>query len=352
MAQSSRVNRRVVLASRPTGAATLASFRLEQTPVPDIREGEVLLRTLWLSLDPYMRGRMSDAPSYTAPVQLGEVMVGGTVARVEKSQLAGFAPGDRVVAMSGWQDYAVSDGKGLFKLPPGYERPSYALGVLGMPGFTAYMGLLDIGKPQPGETVVVAAATGAVGSVVGQIAKLDGCRAVGIAGGKAKCDWAVSDLGFDACIDHHGPALTERLAGACPQGVDVYFENVGGRIFEAVLPLLNPRARIPVCGLISQYNAAPQADPPAEGDWMAKLMRTILVKRLTLRGFIIFDDYGPRLGEFGRTMEAWLRAGRIKYREDVVQGLENAPGALLGLLEGRNFGKLVVEVGPREVPAA
>jgi NADPH-dependent curcumin reductase CurA len=295
MAQSSRVNRRVVLASRPTGAATLASFRLEQTPVPDIREGEVLLRTLWLSLDPYMRGRMSDAPSYTAPVQLGEVMIGGTVGRVEKSQLAGFAPG---------------------------------------------------------ETVVVAAATGAVGSVVGQIAKLNGCRAVGIAGGKAKCDWAVSDLGFDACIDHHGPALTERLAGACPQGVDVYFENVGGRIFEAVLPLLNPRARIPVCGLISQYNAAPQADPPAGGDWMAKLMRTILVKRLTLRGFIIFDDYGPRLGEFGPTMEAWLRAGRIKYREDVVQGLENAPGAFLGLLEGRNFGKLVVEVGPREVPAA
>jgi NADPH-dependent curcumin reductase CurA len=351
MAQSNRLNRRVVLASRPAGAATLACFRLEHTPVPDIRQGEVLLRTLWLSLDPYMRGRMSDAPSYAAPVQLGAVMIGGTVARVEKSQHASFAPGDLVVAMSGWQDYAVSDGKGLFKLPADEARPSYALGVLGMPGFTAYMGLLDIGKPQAGETVVVAAATGAVGSVVGQVAKLQGCRTVGIAGGKTKCDWAVSDLGFDACIDHRGPALAERLAGACPAGIDVYFENVGGRIFEAVLPLLNARARIPVCGLISQYNASPP-DDPAAGDSMARLMRTVLVKRLTVRGFIIFDDYAPRLGEFWRTMQAWVRAGRIKYREDIVPGLENAPGAFLGLLEGRNFGKLVVEVGPREVRAA
>jgi NADPH-dependent curcumin reductase CurA len=335
------MNRRIVLAQRPGERATLADFRLEQVPIPVIGAGEVLLRTLYLSLDPYMRGRMSDAPSYADPVPVGGVMTGGVVARVEASQHADFAVGDLVVNASGWQDYAVSNGVGLAKLPASLPRPSYAVGVLGMPGFTAYMGLLDIGKPQMGETVVVAAATGAVGSVVGQIAKLKGCRVVGIAGGAEKCDWAVTELGFDACIDHRSAALNAELAAACPKGIDVYFENVGGKVFGAVFPLLNAHARIPLCGLIAQYQGA---KPFGGDDFPALFMRTILVKRLTIRGFIIYDDYGHRVGEFREQMSAWLKAGAIKYREDIVEGLENAPSAFLGLLEGRNFGKLVVKV--------
>ena len=335
------MNRRIVLAQRPQPAASLDSFRLETAAVPELRAGEVLLRTLWLSLDPYMRGRMSDAPSYAAPVPLGGVMTGQTVSRVEASLNADYRPGDLVLAMSGWQEFAVSDGRDLMRLPAGLPRPSWALGVLGMTGFTAYMGLLDIGKPKPGETVVVAAATGAVGSIVGQIAKLQGCRAVGIAGGAEKCRWALDGLGFDACIDHHSPQLPEHLAAACPGGVDVYFENVGGKIFRTVVPLLNPHARIPVCGLIAHYET--QAGPAA-ADWSPVLMRAILVKRITMRGFIIFDDYGSRFPEFQTAMQAWLNQGRIKYREDLVHGLENAPQAFLGLLSGRNFGKLVVDL--------
>jgi NADPH-dependent curcumin reductase CurA len=335
------VNRRIVLAQRPQPAATPASFRLETAPIPVPAQGEVLLRTLWLSLDPYMRGRMSDAPSYAAPVALGEVMTGQTVSRVESSLHPGYRSGDLVLAPAGWQEYAVSDGNGLTRLPAGLAHPSWALGILGMTGFTAYMGLLDIGKPQSGETVVVAAATGAVGSAVGQIAKLQGCRVVGIAGGAEKCRWAVDELRFDACIDHHSPTLAEQLAAACPGGIDVYFENVGGKIFRAVVPLLNAHARIPVCGLIAHYNTQAR---PAETDWAPTLMRTILVKRISMRGFIIYDDYGDRFGEFQASMQAWLNGGRIKYREDVVHGLENAPAAFLGLLEGRNFGKLVVRL--------
>jgi hypothetical protein len=332
------MNRRIVLAQRPQPAASLESFRLESAAIPNLSTGEVLLRTIWLSLDPYMRGRMSDAPSYAAPVALGGVMTGQTVSRVEASLNADYRAGDLVLAMSGWQEFAVSDGRDLVRLPADLPRPSWALGVAGMPGFTAYMGLLDIGKPKPGETVVVAAATGAVGSIVGQIAKLQGCRAVGIAGGAEKCRWAVEGLGFDACIDHHSLELAQLLAPACPNGIDVYFENVGGRIFRAVVPLLNPHARIPVCGLIAHYDT--QATPGA--DWSSVLMRAILVKRITMRGFIIFDDYGSRFAEFQAAMRAWLAAGRIKFREDIVHGLENAPQAFLGLLSGRNFGKLVV----------
>ena len=335
------MNRRIVLAQRPQAAAELASFRLESAPIPNLGQGEVLLRTLWLSLDPYMRGRMSDAPSYAAPVALGEVMTGQTVSRVEASLHADYRVGDLVLAPSGWQEYAVSDGRGLARLPAGLKEPSWALGILGMTGFTAYMGLLDIGKPKPGETVAVAAATGAVGSVVGQIAKLQGCRAVGIAGGPEKCRWAVDELGFDACLDHRSPALADQLAAACPQGIDVYFENVGGKIFRSVVPLLNAHARIPVCGLIAHYDAKAT---PADTDWAPALMRAMLVKRMTMRGFIIFDDYGHRFGEFLASMQAWLRDGRIKYREDIVHGLENAPQAFLGLLAGRNFGKLVVRL--------
>jgi NADPH-dependent curcumin reductase CurA len=221
------------------------------------------------------------------------------------------------------------------------SHPSYALGVLGMPGFTAYMGLLDIGQPKVGESVVVAAATGAVGSVVGQIAKLKGCRVVGIAGGADKCRAAVEELGFDACIDHHSPDLGALLAAACSQGIDVYFENVGGKVFDAVLPLLNTRARVPVCGLISQYNASAL---PAGPDRSPLLMGTLLTKRIRMQGFIIFDDYGHRYPEFAQAMGQWLASGQIKFREDVVDGLENAPQAFIGLLQGQNYGKLIVRV--------
>jgi NADPH-dependent curcumin reductase len=344
MSTNVQINRRVVLAARPQGAAELSCFRLESVPIDAPREGEILLRTLWLSLDPYMRGRMSDAPSYAAPVPIGGVMTAGTVARVETSRHANFRAGELVLAASGWQEFEISDGSGLVKLPAKLQPPSHALGVLGMPGFTAYIGLLDFGKPQPKETVVVAAATGAVGSVVGQIAKLKGCRVVGIAGGADKCAWAVGQLGFDACVDHHSTALTEQLAAACPKGIDVYYENVGGKVFRAVLPLINAHARIPVCGLISQYNESAQ---PA-GESVQALMRAILVKRITLRGFIISDGYDHRRAEFLEAMGSWLREGKIKYREDIVLGLENAPSAFLGLLAGRNFGKLVVKVGAVE----
>ena len=341
MNQSTTQNRQIQLASRPVGAPTAANFNLAQTAVPTPSRGQVLLRTVYLSLDPYMRGRMSDADSYAASVAVGATMVGATVCRVESSQNDQFSVGDWVLAYTGWQDFAVSDGTGLTKLDPKMGPASYALGVMGMPGFTAYMGLLDIGAPKAGETVVVAAATGAVGSVVGQIAKLKGCRVVGIAGGAEKCRSAVEDLGFDACIDHHSHDLAAQLADACPQGIDVYFENVGGKVFDAVLPLLNTGARVPVCGLIAQYNTT---ELPTGPDKTSLLMRTLLTKRIRMQGFIIFDDYGHRYPEFAKDMGEWLAAGKIKFREDIVDGLENAPQAFIGLLEGKNFGKLIIRV--------
>jgi NADPH-dependent curcumin reductase CurA len=314
---------------------------LATASVPSAGTGQVLLRTVFLSLDPYMRGRMSDAASYAASVAIGSTMVGATVCRVESSQHADYAVGDWVLAYTGWQDYAVSDGTGLTKLDPKLAPPSYALGVLGMPGFTAYMGLLDIGAPKAGETVVVAAATGAVGSLVGQIAKLKGCRVVGIAGGAQKCKSAVDELGFDACIDHHSPDLPALLASTCSKGIDVYFENVGGKVFDAVLPLLNSAARVPVCGLIANYNATTLPDGP---DRSPLLMRTLLTKRIRMQGFIIFDDNGHRYPEFAKDMGQWLQQGKVTFREDIVDGLENAPQAFIGLLEGKNFGKLIVRV--------
>lgn len=336
-------NRRIVLASRPSGAPVPANFRMETEPVPSPNQGQMLLRTVYLSLDPYMRGRMSDAPSYAAPVAIGEPMGGANVSRVERSNLPGFAVGDWVLTMGSWQEYTISDGSGALNLGAHPARPSYALGVLGMPGFTGYMGLLDIGQPKPGETVVVAAATGAVGSVVGQIAKLKECRVVGIAGGAEKCRYAVNELGMDACLDHRSPKLAEELAAACPKGIDVYFENVGGAVFDAVLPLLNARARIPLCGLIATYNGDPAAEPKHR---TAQVMGTFLKKRIRVQGFIIFLDYGSHFGEFRKQMTEWLEAGKIKYREDIVNGLENAPEAFIGLLQGKNFGKLVVRVAP------
>jgi NADPH-dependent curcumin reductase len=339
--QNSTVNRRIILHERPVGAPSADNFRLIQLPVPALARGQLLLRTLYLSLDPYMRGRMSDAPSYAPSVAIGAVMEGGTVSQVHSSLHPDFAPGDLVVAKGGWQDYAVSDGAGISKLDAGMRQPSLALGTLGMPGFTAFVGLLDIGRPRPGETVVVAAASGAVGAVVGQLAKLKGCRAVGIAGGADKCRFVVEELGFDACLDRRAPDLAQRLAEACPKGIDVYFESVGGAVFDAVLPLLNLHARVPLCGLIAQYN---DAAPASAHDRLPRLARTLLTKRISMQGFIIFDHYGPRHDEFLAQMNDWVSQGKIKSREDRIDGLEHAPQAFIGLLQGKNFGKLVVRV--------
>jgi NADPH-dependent curcumin reductase CurA len=335
-----RTNRRIVLASRPEGAPQPNNFRLEQSPAPEPRDGQVLLRTLWLSLDPYMRGRMSAARSYAKPVEVGEPIVGGTVNEVVASKHPDFKPGDTVLGYAGWQDYAVSDGTGLRKLDPRQAPVSTALGVLGMPGMTAYTGLLTIGQPKPGETVVVAASTGPVGSTVGQIAKIKGCRVVGIAGGKDKCRYLVEELGFDAAIDHRSKNFADELRQACPKGIDVYFENVGGAVWDAVSPLLNDFARIPVCGLIAQYN---MIELPPGPDRTPQLFRQVLTKRLTIRGFIV-SDFASQADAFGRDVSGWLKQGKIKYREDVVEGLENAPQAFLGLLQGKNFGKLLVRV--------
>ncbi|MGK0176340.1 MAG: NADPH-dependent curcumin reductase CurA [Zhongshania aliphaticivorans] len=343
--QNAQTNRRIVLNSRPNGAPEPDNFRLENSHLPSISERQILLRTVYLSLDPYMRGRMNDGPSYAPPVEIDKVMVGATVCRVAQSRHPEFSVGDWVLAQGGWQDYHVSDGARLVPLGKSIPKPSLALGVLGMPGFTAYMGLLDIGRPQLDETVVVAAATGAVGSVVGQIAKLKDCRVVGIAGGSEKCRIAVENFGFDACIDHHAEDLPEQLARACPQGIDVYFESVGGKVFDAVLPLLNTKARIPVCGLIAHYNDTKLPDGP---DRLPLLMQTFLVRRIKAQGFIIFDDYGPRYTEFTVNMAPWVKAGKIKYLEDIVDGLEAAPDAFIGLLTGKNLGKLVIRVGADE----
>ncbi|EJE8556280.1 NADP-dependent oxidoreductase [Vibrio vulnificus] len=333
-------NRQIVLASRPVGAPTAENFTLKQSDIPTPAQGEMLLRSVYLSLDPYMRGRMSDAKSYAEPVGIDEVMVGGTVCQVEVSNHAEFEVGEWVLAYTGWQDYAISNGEGLIKLGKQPSHPSYALGVMGMPGFTAYMGLLDIGQPKEGDTLVVAAATGAVGSMVGQIGKLKGCRVIGIAGGEEKCQFAKETLGFDECIDHKAADFAEQLAKACHNGIDIYFENVGGKVFDAVMPLLNTGARIPLCGLISQYNATSLPEGP---DRMSMLMAQLLIKRIKMQGFIIFDDYGHRYGEFAADMSQWLAQGKIHYREHLVQGLENAPDAFIGLLEGKNFGKMVVQ---------
>lgn len=341
MPESQTVNRRIILNSRPVGEPTTGNFRLEESVAPVLNDGQILLRTLYLSLDPYMRGRMSDAPSYAPPVVVGSEMPGGTVSRVANSLHPDYQAGDLVLSFNGWQDYAVSDGSGLTKLDPRMPQPSLALGALGMPGFTAYMGLLDIGQPKNGETLVVAAASGAVGSVVGQIAKLKGCRVVGVAGGAEKCRWVVDELGFSACINHHSADFNQELARACFNGIDIYFENVGGKVFDAVLPLLNPSARIPVCGLIAHYN---DTKLPAGPDRLGLLTRTLLIKRIKMQGFIIFDDYGHRYAEFYDQMSAWLSEGKIIFREDIVDGLENAPQAFIGLLKGKNFGKLVIRV--------
>ena len=335
-------NRQVLLDSRPTGEPTPDNFRLVEAEAPRLGPGQMLLRTLYLSLDPYMRGRMDAGPSYAKPVEVGGVMEGRAVAKVVESNLPGYQAGDVVFAPTGWQEYALSDGQGARKLDPSLGPASYALGVLGMPGLTAYVGLLTIGQPRPGETVVVAAASGAVGSLVGQIARIKGCRAVGIAGGEKKCRHVTQELGFDTCLDHQDPGLPEGLKEACPAGIDVYFENVGGKVFDAVLPLLNAFARVPVCGLIAHYN---QTELPPGPDRVPALLMATLDKRLTFRGFI-GSEFAAQFPQFLADMSGWLKEGRVKYREDVTDGLENAPRELIGLLRGENFGKKIIRVSP------
>ncbi len=341
MPQTNTTNRKFVLAERPKGEPDDNTLRLETEDLPSPGTAQMLLRNEYLSLDPYMRGRMSDAPSYAKPVGIGEVMVGGTVAQVLKSDVAGFAEGDWVVAFGGWQDYALSDGTGVINMGKTPKNPSWALGVLGMPGLTAWSGLTQIGRPSEGETLVVAGASGPVGATVGQIGKILGCRVVGIAGGAEKCTHVVDTLGFDACIDYKADDFPGTLRPAVPDGIDIYFENVGGAVFDAVLPLLNPCARIPVCGLISQYNATSLPEGP---DRLSYLMGQILRKRMTLRGFIVFDDFGYLYPEFSKQMGEWMAQGRIEYQEETILGLEHAPEAFIGLLRGEAFGKRVVKL--------
>jgi NADPH-dependent curcumin reductase CurA len=329
--------RQILLRQRPVGRPTADDFDLVDTPIPDVAAGEVLRRTIYLSLDPYMRGRMSDAPSYAASVAIGAPIVGHTVSEVVASNNPAFQAGDIVAGYDGWREYAVSNGTELRKLDPAAAPISTALGVLGMPGMTAYVGLLDIGQPKEGETVVVSAASGAVGSIVGQIARIKGCRAVGVAGSAEKCAHVVDELGFDACVNYKAADFRAQLAAACPGGIDVYFENVGGAVFHAVLNLLNQNARIPLCGLISDYNATePERGPN---------LRPLLVKRAMIRGFIVWD-HRERTADFLRECSGWLVEGRLKYREDIVDGLDNAPTAFLKLFDGTNFGKLLVRVSP------
>jgi NADPH-dependent curcumin reductase CurA len=328
-------NKRVLLASRPTGWVTEDNFRLDSAPVPKPKDGEVLVKNLWLSLDPYMRGRMNDSKSYAAKQELGEVMIGGTAGEVIESKNPKFAVGDKVVGMFGWQQYGLSNGAGLNKIDASRAPLSAFLGVLGMPGVTAWIGLLDICQPKAGETVVVSAAAGAVGSVVGQIAKIKGCRAVGIAGGKAKCDYVVKELGFDACVDYKAGKLDDDLKAAVPKGIDCYFENVGGEILDAALRRMNPFSRIAVCGLISQYNVT--------RPYAVKNFASILTNRIKVQGFIVSD----RMELWAKALPeliGWVASGKIKYRETVAQGLENAPKAFIGLLKGENFGKQLVKL--------
>ena len=334
-------NTQILLRSRPVGEPTADDYSIVTTEVPTPGEGEVLLRTTYLSLDPYMRGRMSDAPSYAAPTELGDVLPGATVGEVVESRDPSRAVGDVVLAYGGWQGYSVAPAKHTRKLDPDAAPVSTALGVLGMPGFTAYAGLTQIGKPKPGETVAVAAATGPVGATVGQIAKILGCRAVGIAGGPEKVAH-LEELGFDVALDHRAPDFKEQLKAAVPDGIDVYFENVGGHVWDAVLPRLNTFARVPVCGLVAHYN---DTEAPAGPDRAPALMSNILRKSLQIRGFIQTEFAPEHEPTFLAEAAGWIADGKLRYREDVTEGLENAPEAFNRMLRGQNFGKTLIKVG-------
>jgi NADPH-dependent curcumin reductase len=330
------MNRQVLLASRPQGAVNEGNFSIVDAPTPSPAEGEALIRNDWLSLDPYMRGRMSEAKSYVPPVQIGEVMVGQTVGTVVESRDPKLVAGDAVLTQLGWQRYGVAKAKDVVKVDTKRVPGSYYLGVLGMPGFTAWFGLHEIGQPKAGETFVVSAAAGAVGSVAGQLAHLAGCRVVGIAGGKAKCDYVVGELGFDGCIDYKAGNLLADLREHCPKGVDIDFENVGGVILDTVLRVMNLRSRIIVCGLISDYNAT-----EAYG---YRMLRSVLVNRIRMQGMIVFD-WKDRYGEAIKGLAGYLAEGKLKYRESIVDGLDNAPKGLIALLKGENFGKQLVRLG-------
>jgi NADPH-dependent curcumin reductase CurA len=330
-------HRRVVLARRPPAEPAETDFRIEEVPLPKPGPREVLVRVIYLSLDPYMRGRMRDAASYAPPVGIGEVMTGGTVGEIVESNHPQFKVGDIVEDRLGWQEYAVGPGPAMRRIDASLAPISTANGVLGMPGMTAYFGLFEIGQPKAGDTVVVSAASGAVGQVVGQLARIAGCRAVGIAGGPKKCAFVRDTLGFDACVDYKAEKdLAAAVKAACPGGVDVYFDNVGGPVSDAVFLNLNFHARVALCGSISQYNTA-EPGP--------RLLGTFVGKRVTVRGFIVWDfnaRYGPALQRMGE----WVRTGRIKYQQDIVEGIENAPRAFIGMLRGENFGKMQVKLGP------
>jgi NADPH-dependent curcumin reductase len=326
-------NLQVLLVRRPAGWVREDDFAIQEAEIPALMPGEVLVRNNWLSLDPYMRGRMDEAKSYAPPVELDAVMVGGTVGRVVESANPAYQPGDMVSGYLGWQRFGRSNGTGLQKIKPDSLPPSIYHGALGMPGLTAWFGLIEIGAPKAGETVVVSAAAGAVGSVAGQIAKIKGCRAVGIAGGAAKCSYAVNELGFDTCIDYKSASFGRDLLEATPDGVDVYFENVGGAVRDAVWARLNPFARVPLCGQVSEYNGERR---PAD-------LNTILINRVKLQGFVVVDFFA-RAAPARAELAAWVAEGKIKYRESVVEGLENAPRAFIGMLKGENFGKQVVKI--------
>jgi NADPH-dependent curcumin reductase CurA len=331
------MNRQITLASRPVGAPTPDNFKLVETQVPTPERGQVLVKALYLSLDPYMRGRMSDAKSYAPSVQIGEVMTGGAVGRVVDSRHPGFKAGDIVEGRIGWQEYGLVEGGMLRKVDPDVAPISTALGVLGMPGLTAYFGLFEIGKPRPGETLVVSAASGAVGAVVCQLGKMAGARVVGIAGGPDKCAYVKEALGVDAVIDYKAEKdLSKALAAACPDGIDVYFDNVGGPVTDAIANLFNLRARMIVCGLISHYNMP-------DGYVGPSILRSVLTNRVTIQGMIVFDwhDRWPAgVAQLGKL----VKAGKLTYKEDVTEGLENAPATFIGMLEGKNFGKTLVKI--------
>lgn len=329
------------LAAYPEGMPQDGDFETVTEELPPLAEGQVLLRTIYLSLDPYMRGRMSTAKSYAESLQLGDVIVGGTVCEVLESRSERYGSGDIVLGYTGWQTHAIADAKHVRRLDPAAAPISTAVGVLGMPGFTAYAGLLELGRPKPGETVAVAAAAGPVGSAVGQIARAKGARAVGIAGGPEKCRILTETYGFDAAVDHRSPTFADDLAAATPDGIDVYFENVGGAVTKAVLRRLNLYARMPVCGLVAGYNDTQQAAGP---DQLPGFMRTVLTLSLTVRGFIQSEFVGAHYKDFQRDMAGWIRDGQVRYLEDVVVGLDQAPEAFRGLLTGRNVGKLLVRV--------
>ncbi len=337
------MNTKILLNERPHGEPKLGDFKTVKEDIIKPNDGEVLLKTIYMSLDPYMRGRMNDAKSYAKPVEIGEVMEAGALSQVIESKSKLFKPGDFVEGRTGWQDNPTVDEKKLRLIDSKMAPLSTSIGVLGMPGTTAYVGMHNFAKPQKGETLVVSAASGAVGATVGQIGKIYGCRVVGVAGTDDKCEFTKTELGFDDCVNYKDADFKEKLQSACPDGVDIYWENVGGITFDTVMPLLNDYARIPVCGLISLYNATSLKG--GEKDRLPLLFRQILTKRMMIKGFIVFNHYDQR-EESIIALSKWINEGKIKYKEDFVEGLENAPNAFIGLLNGKNFGKLVVKVNP------